>query len=223
MKLPTAGLINILCFSFAAALLPVNALAQGPIDDAIAHVGLGVGVSHYNPAVDDGQSSEGIAIAYRWHSFHSGWGPTVGLDWHSTQFNQTLGDLNAPLGSFQMRALLAGFGHTRHLGRFFASANMNGGYSFNNFTVDKDAGRTFAGTGVSLVGVHVDNSWVLKPSVSVWYDVLKHVGVGMSTAYLVARPTETITTASGIQEQHLKTDSFVLTAGVTFGIWKEKP
>jgi hypothetical protein len=49
------------------------------------------------------------------------------------------------------------------------------------------------------------------------------VGVGVSAAYLVARPEETITTASGIQQQHLKTDAFELTAGVTFGLWKKKP
>jgi hypothetical protein len=48
------------------------------------------------------------------------------------------------------------------------------------------------------------------------------VGVGLSAAYLVARPEETITTASGIQRQHLKTDAFELTAGVTFGVWKKK-
>ena len=223
MKYAPVRLIHIFCFLLATTLLAANAQAQGPIDDAVAHVGIGVGVSHYNPTNDDGQTSQGIAVAYRWHSFHSGWGPTVGLDWHSTNFDQTIGGLDAPLGSYQMRALLAGFGHTRHLGRFFASANMSAGYAFNNLTVAKDAGQTFAGTGVSLVGVHVDNSWVLKPSVAAWYDVLKHMGVGVGAAYLVARPSESITTASGIQKQHLKTDAFELTAGVTFGLWKEKP
>ena len=88
---------------------------------------------------------------------------------------------------------------------------------------DLAAGPTFAQTGVSLVRAHVDNSWVLKPNVAVWYDVLKHVGVGVGAAYLVARPEETITTASGSQSQHLKTDAFELTAGVTFGVWKNKP
>ena len=86
----------------------------------------------------------------------------------------------------------------------------------------RDASQTFAGRGVSLEGVHVDNSWVLKPGVAVWYDVLRHVGVGVGAAYLVARPNETIRMASGIQEQHLKTDAFELTAGVTFGVWKKK-
>ena len=222
MKYATVKLIDIVCCLLAATLLAVNAHAQGPIDDAVAHVGIGVGATHYNPINDDGQTSQGLAVAYRWHNFHSGWGPSVGLDWHSTNFDQTLGGLDGPLGSFQMRALLAGFGHTRHLGRFFASGNMSAGYAFNNFTVAKDVAQTFAGTGVGLQGVHVDNSWVLKPSVAAWYDVLKHVGVGVGAAYLVARPSESITTASGIQAQHLKTDAFELTAGVTFGVWKKK-
>ena len=223
MKYATVKPIHILCFLLAATLLAANAHAQGPIDDAVEHIGIGAGVSHYDPTNDDGQTSQGIAIAYRWHSFQSGWGPTFGLDWHSTDFDETLGGLDAPLGSLRMRALLAGFGYTHHLGRFSASANVSGGYAFNHFTVARDAFPTFARTGVSLVGVHVDNSGVLKPNVAVWYDVLRHVGVGLSAAYLVARPQETITTASGIQEQHLKTDAFELTAGVTFGVWKKKP
>jgi len=100
---------------------------------------------------------------------------------------------------------------------------MSGGYAFNDFTVANDAFPTFAGSGVSLVGVHVDNSWVLKPYVAAWYDVQSHVGVGVSVAYLVARPEQTITTAAGIQQQHLNTDALELSAGVTFGLWKKKP
>jgi hypothetical protein len=223
MKSATLRLIHIVCFSLAATVLAANAHAQVSIDDAVAHVGIGVGVAHYDPTSSDGHTSEGIVVAYRWHSFHSGWGPTLGLDWHTSNFDETLGGLNAPLGSFRTRALLAGYGHTRRLGALSASASVSGGYAFNHFTVNGDAFPTFAGSGVSLVGVHVDNSWVVKPDVAVWYDILKHIGVGLSAAYLVDRPEETITTASLIQTQHLKADAFELTAGVTLGVWKKKP
>jgi hypothetical protein len=222
MKYQALRLVHIVCLSLAPTLLAANAHAQVSIDDAVAHVGIGVGVAHYDPTSSDGHTSEGIVAAYRWHSFHSGWGPTFGLDFHTTDFDQTLGGLNAPLGSFRMRAVLAGFGYTHRVGRFSASGNMTGGWAFNNFNVDGSAFPTFAGAGVSLVGAHVDNSWVVKPDVAVWYDVLRHVGVGVSAAYLVARPEERITTASGIQEQHLKADAFELTAGVTVGVWKKK-
>jgi hypothetical protein len=222
MRYQTLRLIPLICVSLAASLLSTNAHAQATIDDAVAHAGIGVGISHYDPTSDQGHTSQGIVVMYRWHSFSSGWGPTIGLDWHTTDFDQTLGGLNAPLGTFRMRALLGGYGYTQHVGRFTASANMTGGYSFNNFNVNDNAGPTFSRAGVSLVGVHVDNSWVVKPDVAVWYDVLKHVGVGVSAAYLVARPEQTITTAAGIQQQNLKTDAFELSAGVTFGVWKKK-
>jgi hypothetical protein len=222
MRYQTLRLIHTICLSLAATLLSTNAHAQTSVDDAVAHAGLGVGIAHYDPTSDQGHTSQGIVVMYRWHSFSSGWGPTVGLDWHTTDFDQTLGGLNAPLGTFRMRALLAGYGYTQHVGRFTTSANMTGGYSFNNFNVEDNAGQTFSRAGVSLVGVHVDNSWVVKPEVAVWYDVLSHVGVGVSAAYLVARPEQTITTAAGIQQQRLKTDAFALTAGVTFGIWKKQ-
>jgi hypothetical protein len=64
---------------------------------------------------------------------------------------------------------------------------------------------------------------VVKPNVTVWYDLFRHVGVGVGAAYLVARPQQTITTAAGIQQQNLKTDAFELSTGVTFGLWKNKP
>src|SRR5215467_1758814 len=190
----TLRLIHIVCLSLAAIVLATNAHAQTSVDDAVAHAGIGVGIAHYDPTSDQGHTSQGIVVMYRWHSFHSGWGPTIGLDFHSTDFDQTLGGFSAPLGTYTMRALLAGYGYTQRVGRFSASANMSGGYSFNNFNVEDNAGQTFSRAGVSLVGVQVDNSWVVKPSVAVWYDVQHHVGVGVSAGYLVARPDQTITT-----------------------------
>src|SRR5262245_2530031 len=222
MKYEPLRLIPIVCLALTATLLLAsNAHAQG-IDDAIAHVGIGAGITFYNPSNDDGHRSRGIGVAYRWHRFDSGWGPTFALDWHRTDFDQTLGAMSAPLGSLRMRSLLAGFGHTNYFGRFAASASVSGGYSFNDFSVADDAIPRFASGGVSLVSVDVDNSWVVRPNVSLWYDVFRHVGVGVSAAYMVSRPNERITILSGTQEQHLKADAFELAAGVTVGVWKKK-
>ena len=161
-------------------------------------------------------------MAYRWHSFHSGWGPTFGLDWHTSDFTEPLGSTDAPLGALRTRALLAGFGHTRRLKRLTASANVSVGYSFNHFTVDSGAYPAFARTGVTLTDVRVRDSAMLKPDVSVWYDVARHVGVGISAAYLVARPDQIISTATGSTTRQLHADAFELTAGLTFGVWKKK-
>jgi len=222
MKYQTIRLIHIVGLSLAATVLTTNVYAQS-LDGAVAHVGIGAGVTFYNPTNDDGQNSRGINVAWRWHSFDSGWGPTVGFDWHTTDYNQTLGGLNAPLGSLRMRAFLAGLGHTNMFGRFSVSENLTGGYSFNSFSVAGSAVPTFASSGVSLVGSDVDNSWVVRPTVAAWYDVFDHVGIGLGAAYMVSRPNQTITTSTGTVEQHLKADAFELTAGVTFGLWKKKP
>ena len=209
--------------SLCAALLAADAHAQGaPVDTVVSHMGVGVGVNFYRPSSSDGNSSEGITFVYRWHSFHSGWGPTFGLDWRTTDFNQSLGSVEAPLGSLRTRALLAGYGHTRRLGRFSASASVSGGYSFNHLSLDDRAGPAFASNGISLIGVQVNNSAVVKPEASVWYDVAKHVGVGMSVSYLVSRPEEIVTTATGEDARHLRTDTFAVTAGLTFGVWKKQ-
>jgi len=192
------------------------------LDSAVAHMGIGAGVTFNKPTNSDGNSAQGIAFVYRWHTFHSGWGPSFGIDWHSTDFNHSFGSADAPFGTLRTRALLVGYGHTKKAGRFSASASMSGGYSFNDFSVAAAASPAFATAGVTLLGVSVGNSVVLKPEVAVWYDVFRHVGIGVSAAYLVTRPTETLTTATGAQVLHLRADEFELTAGVTVGVWKKR-
>jgi hypothetical protein len=68
----------------------------------------------------------------------------------------------------------------------------------------------------------VDDSAMLKPALAVWYDVARHVGVGVSVAYLVARPEETLTTATGSESRHLNADALEVSAGLTFGVWKKQ-
>jgi hypothetical protein len=222
MPITNVTVIRIFCVSLCAFMWATGAHAQGnSLEDAASHVGVGAGINFYSPR-EDGKRSQGIAFAYHWHTFHSGWGPTFGLDWHTTDFNQALGSVDAPLGSLRMRALLAGFGHTRRLGRFSASANVVGGYSFNDLSLDSAAAPAFARTGNSLLGVHVNNSAALKPEASVWYDVAKHAGVGVTAAYLVARPEEIVTSTAGTDVRHLRADAFELTVGVTFGVWKKR-
>ena len=121
-----------------------------------------------------------------------------------------------------MRALLVGFGHTKRVKRFTTSANVSAGYSFNHLTVDSGVGPAFIGSGVSVLDVHVRDSGILKPEVAAWYDVFKHMGVGVAVAYLVSRPQEVMVTAAGSQTRRLRADTLELTAGVTFGLWKKK-
>jgi len=214
--------VTIVIAALCTTVFARDARAQAPVDSVVSHMGVGVGVNFYHPSSSDGEPSQGITFVYRWHSFHSGWGPTFGLDWRTTDFNQPVGSVDAPLGSLRMRALLAGYGHTRRLGRFSASASVSGGYSFNHLSVADGAGPAFASNGMSLIGVDVNNSLVLKPDAAVWYDVGKHTGVGISVSYLVARPEETVTTATGSDTRRLRADTFAVTAGLVFGVWKKQ-
>jgi len=70
--------------------------------------------------------------------------------------------------------------------------------------------------------VGVNDSAIVKPEVALWYDVFRHVGVGVSVAYLYTRPEETLTTANAVQVRRLNADTWELATGVTFGLWKKK-
>ena len=219
-------LIQVFCFSIGALAFASGVRAQtqnDTIDSAVAHVGVGAGINFSQPRSSEADSSEGFVFAYRWHAFHSSWGPTFGLDWHTTDFHQIVGPSDVPLGSLRMRALYGGYGYTKRLGRFTASGNIFGGYSFNSLTVDSGFGPALAHTGVPLVGLSVNDSGIVKPEVAVWYDVFRHVGVGVSAAYLYTRPEETLTTGNNVvQVRRLDADTWEFAVGVTFGVWKKK-
>jgi len=216
-------LIQIFLLSIGLLVIATRAQAQDDlIDSAVAHVGVGAGINFYQPSSNDADSSHGIVIMSRWHAFHSGWGPTFGLDWHSTVFHQPVGNIDdVPMGSLRTRALLAGFGYRHRIHNFTALANASVGYSFNHLTDDSGLGPVFARTGVSLLDVSVDNSAVAKPEVAVWYDLFKHVGVGVSAGYLFNRPDEVIRTTAGTATRELNANTWTLAAGVTFGVWKK--
>jgi len=224
MKHMRSLLIQFSVLPILVALLPINARAQVlDVDSAVAHMGVGAGITFNKPVNNDGHSAQGLVFVYRWHSFHSNWGPTFGIDWHSMDFDRSLGTVDAPLGTLKTRAILVGYGHTeRFFHRFSTSASVSTGYSFNDFSQSSQAVPSFKAAGVPLVAANVENSWVLKPDVALWYDVFRHVGVGVSAAYLLSRPHETLTTANGVQVDHLNADTFELTVGVVVGVWKKK-
>jgi hypothetical protein len=212
----------VVALSVLMTVLTTSVYAEDtPIDTAVSHVGLGGGISFINPHSSDGDRSTGASVVYLWHSFHSHWGPSFGLDWHDTDFHQPLGSGSVPLGTLRMRALLAGVGGTQRFGKFWTSASLLAGYSFNDFSVAGGAAPAFGSAGISLVGVSVNNCAMVKPAVSAWYDVVSHVGVGIGAGYIVARPDRTMTTATGTEVHTLRADAWELTAGVVFGLWKK--
>jgi hypothetical protein len=223
MTKTSARFIQIFLLSIGILGIATRAHAQDDlIDSAVAHVGIGAGINFYQPSSSEADSSQGLVVMWRWHAFHSGWGPTFGLDWHSTVFHQPVGDVSdVPMGSLRMRALLAGYGYRHRIHRFNAGANVSAGYSFNHLVDDSGMGPAFARTGVSLIDVHVNNSAVIKPDVAVWYDLFKHVGVGVSAGYLFNKPDEVIMTTAGQRTRELNANTFVLAAGLTFGVWKK--
>ena len=82
-------------------------------------------------------------------------------------------------------------------------------------------GPAFARTGVSLLDVHVNDSLLIKPDVGLWYDLFKHVGIGVSAAYLFNKPDEVIRTTAGSATRQMNANTFALAAGLTFGVWKK--
>src|SRR5262245_40176256 len=106
MTLTRARLIHVVCVSIVALAFATVARADDPVESAVAHMGFGAGITFNTPTSSDGHSNQGVALVYRWHGFHSGWGPSLGIDWHSTDFDHTFDSGTVPMGTLGTRALL---------------------------------------------------------------------------------------------------------------------
>ena len=204
----------------AACFLGLFALASPARAQSNSHLGIGAGVDLFRPTDHDAQRSTGIGFVYRWHSFHSGWGPTVAFAWHDTDFNQSLDAATVPLGSLHMRAIMVGIGHTQHLGRLSVSASVIGGYAFNRLVLDGSARDSYERAGLTLLDARVRRSAAARSEASLWYDVTKRLGVEVSAGYLLARPQVVITTLGGSSSHHLRADAVELAVGIAVGLDK---
>ena len=106
---------------------------------------------------------------------------------------------------------------TRRAGPLEASAGLSAGYGFGGFTLDRVARDRYGMQGFFGLEPDVTNTWVLKPSVSLWFNLNNRWATTVSASYVTARPT--IKFGSGLPDRQIKADAFGVAAGLGFKVF----
>jgi hypothetical protein len=149
-----------------------------------------------------------------------GWGWKYGLNWYATDLEQTLGGTEQAFGELKVRPLMGGYGYSRVAGPVQVSANLLAGYAFASFEVQPSYDEIYRRTlGVQSIHLDVSNPWVLKPEISTWINISRKIGLNVSTGYVIARPTVTVSSVRGVDTQHIRADMFILKVGAVYSVF----
>jgi outer membrane protein W len=170
---------------------------------------------------DRAHGANDFGLIWRFGRSHTGWGWAYGLNWFSTDVDQSIGGLSTELGELRVRPFMAGYGYTHVINsRTSIQADVLGGYAFTSFQLIPSASDVYRDRlGARSVGVTAGNTFVAKPEVGVWFDVSRKVGVNVSAGYMVARPTLTVNSSLGSDQQRFQADMFMLWVGAVYKIF----
>jgi hypothetical protein len=128
-----------------------------------------------------------------------------------------IGGEGVTVGQLSLSILSAGLLFTRRAGPLEASAGLSAGYGFGSFSLDRAARDRYGMAGVFGVEADATNAWVLKPNVSLWFNLSNRWATTVSASYLLARPT--IDFASGLPDRKIRADAVALSAGMGFKVF----
>ena len=149
-----------------------------------------------------------------------GWGPQFGLPWYTADLRQPVTQSPVDFGELHVRPIMAGYGYTKRFDRTAVTARALGGYAFNRLkrspAFDADYTKAF---GAGAITTTVSNTFVVRPDLSVWFDLGKKVGLNVSAGYTLTRPTVTISGPHGFDERHVDADVVTVTVGLVYSVF----
>lgn len=184
-------------------------------------VAVGIGMS-LRGSPDESASAGLGRPSLIWRIGHGGegWGFRWGLPWYSTDLQQPVGSTIAPLGRVNVRAFMAGYGYQRRFGRTLVGGGVLGGYALTSVRVNPQLEEVYRRTlGIDAISVRAQNTFVLRPEVSVWIDVNEKMGINISSNFMVARPEVTVFTPVGRVSRPFRADMFSVRVGAVYSIF----
>lgn len=203
--------------ALAALVLAVSApAARAQLDSSIA---VGVALTMYDPASPRASHPTGVGLVGRLRR-GSGLGATVGLDWFTSDAVTDTAGGPAPLGTASIRPVMAGVSYIKQFHRYAVSGGLVGGWAFNSLR-QSDAGRAAyrERTGLPDARLGISNCLAVRPDVTVWYELGRHLAASASVSYMFARPTVTATGAWGRRSETVDLNATVFTFALVYGVF----
>lgn len=212
------GMILLLLTSLTTGAAAQAPPVAAPVDEVAQEVAwlpgrflLGANLARVVTPNDDigGQWKVGGFFAFR---PRPGWGPAFGLSWFRSDLRIPTNDGSRSIGTVRVRPLMGGIGYTIERGRVFLRFSGVGGYAFTKVTLDEVA------PGLDL-DARLKETWVIQPSIDLYYAVARRLAIGASVDYTIARPELQVTVSDGVgpevrETRRLRSDYLALVIGL---------
>jgi hypothetical protein len=199
----------------AALLVPATLSAQ-----STGSIAVGVQWGTRSPVSADERSSREIGFTWRLGHGDTGWGWDAAFNWFGTDLTRWIDGLPVELGELHVHPFMAGYGYHYRMGRFSLGAKAFGGYALSSFKLSAAGDDAYRSRlGARSVTVDATNVVVVKPELSLWYDVSRKVGFNINVGYLVARPQVTIRSTLGVDTRRVRADMMMLKLGVVYALF----
>ena len=197
------------CVWLALACLPASAAAQTE-----GRISVGGSVTLVTPSDDDVDSVLQVGPLVRLNP-REGWAFAGALNWFRV-------DLQNPDGSggdfarLRVRPLMAGIGYNLGSPRTLVNFSVVAGPSFNS--VDFEDGFVSRTGGAAVIDV--ENSFAIRPGISVTHALRPRVGLTGFAGYMFNRPDIVYRDPAGVAfDDQWRADSLVLSVGVVYSLF----
>lgn len=139
-----------------------------------------------------------------------GLGIGLGFSWFRTDLSA---ETSETLGRLTIRPLMAGLSYTLNdQTRWALSLSMVAGLALNSFAIQESAVRD----GLAL---DVDNSFAMRPGVSLWYDINSRIAFNAFGGYVITRPGMTFLEDGQFARRSVRADATVLSVGLAYKLF----
>lgn len=140
-----------------------------------------------------------------------GLGITLGFSWFKADLAPESSD--GTLGRLTIRPVMGGASYTfTDQARWALSMSLVGGMAFNSFTLDQAAPR-------DVLALEIDNSFAVRPGVSLWYDVNSRAALNFFTGYVITRPQVTYLEFGDFTKRTVRADTAVVNIGLAYKLF----
>jgi hypothetical protein len=165
----------------------------------------------------DASSDVGFEVRIGHEGEEWGWAYSF-FGWFDTDLQQSSLASATSLGRLRVRPIMLGYGYTWIRGRAAVTADLVGGFALNSFRIDPSVVADYQQRGASNIRGEATNTFVVKPELTVWYDLNRRIGIKLNGGYLVSRPSVTVASTLGRDTRSIRADTFLITFGVVYSI-----
>jgi hypothetical protein len=195
--------------ALVVVIVPAAAAAQTE-----GRIGVGGSVTFLSPTDSGLANTFGAGPLVRLNP-KRGFGLAAGLNWFAANIDNPAGG-DGKFARLRVRPLMAGIAYTVGPDKALVSVSLVAGPSWNSIDFHDEYLRTVSGT----PEIDVENSLIVRPGVSLTYNVAPRVGIIGFAGYMVNRPDVRYRDLTGRQfENEWRADSIVLSVGAVYSLF----